>query len=215
MKHIIDKSFSFCYGHRVHNQTLDTKFTDNGDACLACRHLHGHEGLIKVFLEETSLETYNDGITTTTLGANVRTNGMVTDFKHLGWFKNFLDDVLDHKMILDLNDPLNAENVIWVLDDDETVDMSCLHQMPEGYWIPDMTKIIESMKKFGSADTPKNKAILEKYEGLIFVDFVPTSENISGWLLQIASEKMKDIPGVRVSAVEYWETPKSHCRVEV
>jgi 6-pyruvoyltetrahydropterin/6-carboxytetrahydropterin synthase len=48
MKHIIDKSFSFCYGHRVHNQRLDTKFTESGDACLACRHLHGHEGLIKV-----------------------------------------------------------------------------------------------------------------------------------------------------------------------
>jgi len=94
VKHIIDKSFSFCYGHRVHNQRLDTNFTESGDACLACRHLHGHEGLIKVFLEEEKT------------GINVQSTGMVTDFKHLGWFKNFIDDTLDHKMILDIKDPL-------------------------------------------------------------------------------------------------------------
>ena len=36
MKHIIDKQFDFCYGHRVHNQRLDTRFTESGDACLKC-----------------------------------------------------------------------------------------------------------------------------------------------------------------------------------
>lgn len=209
MKHIIDKSFSFCYGHRVHNQRLDTKFTDKGDACLACRHLHGHEGLIKVFLEE--IET----------GLNVRETGMVTDFKHLGWFKNFIDDVLDHKLILDIEDPLNSENLIWLLDDDEKINLDLLHEMPEGYYIPNMTRIIESMEDFymnfngEPVDSPKNKAIIEKYEGVVLVDFVPTSENIAGWLLRIAEDKMKDLPNIKVKAVEYWETPKSHCRVEV
>lgn len=205
MKHIIDKSFSFCYGHRVHNQRLDTQFTDNGDGCLACRHLHGHEGLIKVFLEE--IDT----------GVNVQSTGMVTDFKHLGWFKNFIDDVLDHKLILDLEDPLNSENLIWLLDDNEEIDMDCLHKMPEGYWIPNMQMILDSMDRFKDVnplDSPKNKAILEKYEGVVMVDFVPTSENLAGWLLQVAQKKMATLDNVQVKAVEYWETPKSHCRVE-
>ena len=208
MKFIIDKSFSFCYGHRVHNQRLDVNFTESGDACLACRHLHGHEGLIKVFLEE-------DGI-----GTNVKDTGMVTDFKHLGWFKNFLDDTLDHKMILDIKDPLVPEELTWLLDDDAELDMDALHQMPEGYWVPNMTKIHDTMKMFHEKwsaepiDSAKNKAIYEKYEGLILVDFVPTSENLSGWLLSVVQNKMKDIEGVQVKAVEYWETPKSHCRVE-
>jgi 6-pyruvoyltetrahydropterin/6-carboxytetrahydropterin synthase len=204
MKHIIDKSFSFCYGHRVHNQRLDTNFTDNGNACLACRHLHGHEGLIKVFLEEIIP------------GENVNATGMVTDFKHLGWFKNFIDDVLDHKLILDLEDPLNSENLMWLLDDDEEIDFKVLHEMPEGFWIPDMTKIYESMETFNWSpeENPKAQAIIEKYEGIVLVNFVPTSENIAGWLLEIAQKKMKELPNIRVKAVEYWETPKSHCRVE-
>jgi len=208
MKTIIDKSFSFCYGHRVHNQRLDTNFTESGDACLACRHLHGHEGLIKVFLEEETGST------------NLKDTGMVTDFKHLGWFKNFLDDTLDHKMILDIKDPLISEEVSWLLDHESHLDFSLLHKMPEGFWVPDMTKISNDITEMHdsydghSLDSPEGKAILEKYEGLIFVDFVPTSENLSAWLLSVAQEKMKYLPGVKVQAVEYWETPKSHCRVE-
>lgn len=207
MKHIIDKSFSFCYGHRVHNQRLDTKFTESGDNCLACRHLHGHEGIIKVFLEEE------------VPGINVAKTGMVTDFKHLGWFKSFIDDVLDHKMILDIKDPIHAEQSIWLLDDDENIDMGLLHKMPGGYWIPNLTFIQEQLQKWEWVKTPEGKAkadaIIEKYEGYILVDFVPTSENISAWLLSVVQNKIKALDGVKVTAVEYWETPKSHCRVEV
>ena len=202
MKHIIDKSFSFCYGHRVHNQRLDTNFTESGDACLACRHLHGHEGLIKIFLEEI------------TTGVNVKATGMVTDFKHLGWFKNFIDDTLDHKMILDIKDPLNPEQLTWLLNDDEELDFNLLHKMPGGFWVPDMTKIRATLDKFEWTGTPKGEAIFEKYEGTVLVDFVPTSENLAGWLLEVAQEKMQGLPNVKVKAVEYWETPKSHCRVE-
>jgi 6-pyruvoyltetrahydropterin/6-carboxytetrahydropterin synthase len=203
MKHIIDKSFSFCYGHRVHNQRLDTRFTESGDACLKCRHLHGHEGLVKIFLEEEIP------------GENIKKIGMVTDFKHLGWFKNFLDDVLDHKMILDIKDPLNSENLIWILDDDENIDKNLLIWFEENYYIPDMSKITESMVTWGSdIESPKNKAIREKYEGIVLVNFVPTSENLSAWLLEIAQKKMAELPNVKVTAIEYWETPKSHCRVE-
>ena len=199
MKYIIDKSFSFCYGHRVHNQRLDTKFTESGDACLACRHLHGHEGLVKVFLEEDIKST------------NIKDTGMVTDFKHLGWFKNFLDDTLDHKFIMDLQDPLfNNE---FELCASQTTGVN-IHKMNEGYFVPDLTMVNVWCKSNG-LDKASADAVLEKYEGAIFVDFVPTSENLTAWLVSVVQEKMKDLIGVKVKAVEYWETPKSHCRVEV
>lgn len=211
MKFIIDKSFSFCYGHRVHNQRLDTNFTESGDACLACRHLHGHEGLVKVFLEEDTdfVKIANGGQT------NVQKTGMVTDFKHLGWFKNFLDDTLDHKFIMDLKDPLITHefSTIALPPVSGGTIMDYLHKMPEGYYVPDLDFIKKHTDSVGYPPEIAD-AIFEKYEGAVFVDFVPTSENLSGWLLTVVQEKMKDLDGVRVKAVEYWETPKSHCRVE-
>ena len=214
MKYIIDKSFSFCYGHRVHSQRLDTNFTESGDACLACRHLHGHEGLVKVFLEAT-----DDNI-------NIKETGMVQDFKHLGWFKNFLDDTLDHKFIMDIKDPLlfNEFELCYgeTLDDVSPLDPNKIIKMPEGFYIPDLTYIrkeldsvvkpnLGEVKKYGDYE---QDAIFEKYEGTIFVDFVPTSENLTAWLMSVVQEKMKTLTGVKVKALEYWETPKSHCRVE-
>lgn len=198
MKWTIDKSFDFCYGHRVHNQTLNAEFSV--DTCLACRHLHGHQGQIKIMLEGDKLE-----------------QGMVTDFKHMNWFKVFLDDVLDHKMILDINDPIleheipelmyrpfvsgtgegPAEEKILNLD-------KCIYH-EEDYWTPDLGQL-------EAVGVPQ--AVFEKYEGMVFVDFVPTSENLSAWLLGVAQEKMAKM-NVRVVAVEFWETPKSHCKVEV
>jgi 6-pyruvoyltetrahydropterin/6-carboxytetrahydropterin synthase len=199
MKHIIDKSFSFCYGHRVHNQRLDTDFTESGDACLACRHLHGHEGLIKIFLEEIKT------------GHNVTTTGMVTDFKHLGWAKNFIDDVLDHKMILDFQDPLLPAEVGEIWGEDSIAEKYLLRD-DRGFATVAVGQLVEDMRL--DMDNPTHKALYEKYEGLVFVDFVPTSENLAGWLGTVASKKMEGIPNVKVCAVEYWETPKSHCRVE-
>ncbi len=201
MKHIIDKSFSFCYGHRVHNQRLDTNFTESGDTCLACRHLHGHEGLIKVFLEEI------------TTGVNVSTSGMVTDFKHLGWCKNFIDDILDHKMILDLQDPILPAELPEIHSKDGVIQTQFLIKDDRGFTIINLDNLHKA--EGWNLDNPLSKAIYEKYEGIVLVDFVPTSENLAGWLLNVASEKMKGIPNIRVSAIEYWETPKSHCRVEL
>lgn len=183
MRYTIDKSFDFCYGHRVWSQELNIDFTENGDSCLACRHLHGHQGKVKVFLSANSLQ-----------------NGMVTDFKHLGWFKNFLDDTLDHKFIMDINDPLIPHEVPELCKKNSLDIKRCIYKS-ENYYIPNLKYL-----------KIKNKAIIEKYEGMIFVDFVPTSENLTSWLLSIVQKKMSKID-VDVIAIEYWETPKSHCRV--
>ncbi len=171
----ISKSFDFCYGHRVWSQELNPDFSL--DPCLKCRHLHGHQGNIIIYLEATKLQ-----------------NGMVTDFKHLNWFKAFLDNVLDHKFILDINDPL-FETLLPHYKKSELI------EFPQGYFTVDLTKIEEE---------PSH--IKELYEGYILVDFVPTSENLSAWFLQIAQKKMSDL-GIKVVSVEFAETPKSKSHV--
>ena len=116
---------------------------------------------------------------------------MVTDFHHLNWFKVFLDATLDHKFIIDIHDPL-FETLL-----PHFKDKLGLISHEAGYQTPDLTKLL---------DEPNH--ILEMYEGYIIVDFVPTSENISTWLMQIIQKKMEKL-GVKVSHVEFLETPKS------
>lgn len=176
MRWQISKQFDFCYGHRVWSQELNKEYSL--DECMMCRHLHGHQGKVLVYLE-----------------SDILVKGMVTDFKHLNWFKKFLDDVIDHKFIIDINDPL----FITLLP--HYKDKKNFHTMNENYQVPDLSII---------KDEPKH--IIEMYEGYILVDFVPTSENLSYWLLQIIDNKMSKI-GIRVSHLEYFETPKSKSTV--
>ena len=172
MKWQISKQFDFCYGHRVWSQELNTEFSL--DSCLMCRHLHGHQGKVLVHMESEKLQ-----------------NGMVTDFKHLNWFKKFLDDTIDHKFIIDINDPLFPTLLPHYKTKENLV------VMDENYKIPNLTIVKD-----------EDIHIKEMYEGFIIVDFVPTSENLSAWLLKIVQDKMAQID-IKVSHLEYFETPKS------
>ncbi len=176
MKWDISKEFDFCYGHRVWSQELNVEFAL--DDCLACRHLHGHQGKVIVHLEAQALKS-----------------GMVTDFKHLNWFKAFLDKTLDHKFILDINDPLFSTLLSHYQDKQHLI------RAEQGYFTPDL-RIVES----------EPSHLQEMYEGFIIVDFVPTSENLSAWLLNIVKLKMAQID-VTVSHLEFLETPKSKSTV--
>jgi 6-pyruvoyltetrahydropterin/6-carboxytetrahydropterin synthase len=176
MKWQITKQFDFCYGHRVWSQELNPEFSI--DACLMCRHLHGHQGTILIHLESQNLH-----------------NGMVTDFKHLNWFKSFLDDTLDHKFIIDSHDPLFETLLPHFKDKKHLI----IH--PQGYKTVDFALL---------QDEPLH--IHEMYQGYVIVDFIPTSENISAWLLGIIAKKMEPL-GVKVSHVEFFETPKSKSTV--
>ena len=167
----ISKTFDFCYGHRVWSQELNAEFSDN--SCCSCRHLHGHNANVSITLYAKELNKI----------------GMVTDFKHLGWFKKWLKDCVDHKFIVDKNDPLlktlihdsklknlyfEDKNIAQIIDIDENLD----------------------------------GALKEYYESFVIVDFIPTSENLSKWICDIASYKMNKI-NVNVLSVEFFETEKS------
>ena len=197
-KWTIDKQFDFCFGHRVWSQALDTKYSLDG--CLACRHLHGHQGKVKLFL-----------------GANDLNKGMVTDFKHTNIFKKWLDDVMDHKFIIDKNDPLIhsmcCEMIFEGGLDDAFSHLN--HNQEYNYWTfkEGYVEEVLATSNFHCHSDAEKQAIMEKYEGMVLVDFVPTSENLCKWWYEVANVMMNGL-GIDTVAVEYWETPKSHCRYQ-
>lgn len=149
------------------------------DTALVCRHLHGHQGKVIVSLEAEEL-----------------IRGMVTDFKNLNWFKKLLDDNLDHKFIIDSHDPL-INTIIPGYASLEGIPNAfvSIEGLPEAKIInPELVKL--------------HGPIAELTEGFVIVNFVPTSENLSKWLYDIVKLKMVKI-GIRVSKVEFQETPKS------
>ena len=175
---LIDKTFEFCYGHRVWTQTLDGRFSD--DLKCACRHLHGHEAKVQVFLE----------------GDTLNPHGMVTDFRHLEWFKKWLNQFVDHQFIIDRNDPLFP-----VLFPTDKVSMSPLELVLE-----DGTRYLAGWTLSFSEGEVNH--LRELFEGVLVVDFPPTSEHLSKWAHGIVAFKMQPLQ-VRIARVDWWETPKS------
>ena len=75
----VTKEIRFCYGHRLRN--YDGK----------CKHIHGHNGRVEIELESESLDE----------------RGMVYDFSEIKEkVKEWIDDELDHSMLLREDDPL-------------------------------------------------------------------------------------------------------------
>ena len=201
----IDKRLDFCYGHRVWTQNLDDEFCAEGENETKCKHMHGHEGSIKVFLKSRG------GLT----------DGFVTDFKHLGWLKDFINEYIDHKFIVDINDPAFVKIVGGVFTKSEKVetsgDWSKMVEVPViamGERRLELVPIAPNLfeKEFGWF-VPGSYNNLEGYEkelleGFLFVDFVPTSENLAYWIYQMVDTKMEKL-NVVTTQIEWWETPKS------
>lgn len=194
--HNITKDFDFCYGHRVWTQKLNAELSVN-QPC-KCRHLHGHQGKITIKLEAETLE-----------------NGMVTDFHHLNWFKVWLDDFFDHKMILDFKDPLLIDllhNVYGSVDDPRC--WSTHHHLlePEAqFYTPNMNTLRNNTGEFPK---PIAQHQLEFLEGLCVVNFIPTSENLSRFFFIHVEEEVRRLQeafGFHVMArsVTFQETPKT------
>lgn len=198
----IDKQFDFCYGHRVHNQHLSVDHSMDG--LCKCRHLHGHNGKLKVSLTSNFLE-----------------RGMVTDFKNLECVKVLVDDILDHKFIIDIEDPLFQDIVAWgglrIREDEDLVwDDYGFGKISDEY-------IAEVMSYKGELDLTDEylQALKDKLEGFVIVKFVPTSENLCQHIAKVVEKRLetltKDSGGrqLRVNSVDFWETPKSHCHFKL
>ena len=189
----IDKQFDFCYGHRVHNQELNADLSENG--ICKCRHLHGHNGLLKVGLKAKNLE-----------------RGMVTDFKNLECIKTLVDDILDHKFIVDIHDPLFKEITAGY---SRPVEFSDIHWDAYGLGVIKPEYVEDSVSVANhSKGEEYARAVRDKLEGFVIVDFVPTSENLCKKFAEIAHQRLFELfdGRVQVAYVDFWETPKSHCR---
>ena len=75
----VTKCIEFCYGHRlIHYEGK-------------CRRLHGHNGRVEIEIQGESLDR----------------RGMLTDFSDIKrLMKQWIDENLDHRMILKADDPL-------------------------------------------------------------------------------------------------------------
>lgn len=178
----IDKEFNWEMGHRVWSQTLNTEFSEDSE--LACRRLHGHSYKVKIGLKSNSLK-----------------NGMVTDFKHLNFVKSLIDEYLDHRFMLDRNDPL-FDVIFPEFDEIQRFHNSTIKDY-HGF-----IKYVDTTNLDFGADA------LEHIESFVLVDFVPTSENICKFIYDLINAKMQDFlkeNDIELSFVELWETPKSHC----
>ena len=96
----VTKEIDFCYGHRLLNYAGK------------CRYLHGHNGRVEIDL----------------VGEELDARGMLHDFGDLkAVIKSWLDQELDHRMILHRNDPLvpilqNGGEPLFLLDDNPTAE---------------------------------------------------------------------------------------------
>jgi len=98
--HKVTKEIHFCYGHRLLN--YDGK----------CRHLHGHNGKVEIEVVSEKLDS----------------RGMVIDFGDINKVvKTWIDQELDHKMLLCKEDPLlkvlqNLHEPCFVMNENPTAE---------------------------------------------------------------------------------------------
>lgn len=96
----VTKNIEFCYGHRLTNYTGK------------CQHLHGHNGRVEIELTGEALDD----------------RGMLIDFGDIKrLMKQWIDDHLDHRMILKADDPMAAllrekGEPVFTIDDNPTAE---------------------------------------------------------------------------------------------
>jgi len=178
-KWVIDKVIGeFDYGHNVWTQSLDSELSCNSTC--KCKWRHGHRGKVIAYVTNAELADSN----------------MIIDFNDLKIMTKFIDDVLDHKYLIDIHDPQCPDtfNHFYAKYGDD--------------WHVALTdhKYYKKISDAELADMPEWERV--KYESYVVLDFVPTSENLAKWIFDIMTDKIAKA-GVKVHKIEWYETPKS------
>lgn len=200
----ITKKINFVAGHRVHSQNLPKSLGPN-----KCRFLHGHEYMLEIFIT-----------------SDLDESGMVLDFTFFNYLNDFIQRFIDHKFILDINDPLfdsitgvtskKIDSHFEIVEINNRLDWSkCLVH----YTITEIDGKIELVS------TDKEKSLFSKFnryyeecnnehkQSFIFVDFVTTAENLCNWFVKIF-DRMKTIglipAKIQLSKIRLYETQKAY-----
>lgn len=165
MSYEISKKFEFDFGHRVWTQEVDTVLSCG--RLNVCRHLHGHRGTVEIVLKGELSES-----------------GMITDFSNLLWLKQWINDYIDHKMLLDVKDPLLKE-----------------HNFPTR----------EDCRRKSDLYIPFESGTSEIWNGIVLVDFVPTAENLAHMFAHQVQNMLYTcrLTNFKVDRVIFYETPSS------
>jgi 6-pyruvoyltetrahydropterin/6-carboxytetrahydropterin synthase len=110
------KNLNFCYGHRLLNYMGK------------CAHLHGHNAVAEVEFSSESLDS----------------RGMVIDFEEIkATVQSFLDETLDHRMLLSKKDPFvvmlkNEGEPVFEMDENPTAEniAKLIHQFIKSKKLP-------------------------------------------------------------------------------
>ena len=187
----ITKKINFVAGHRVHSQNLPKSLGPN-----KCRFLHGHEYMLELFIT-----------------SDLDESGMVLDFTFFNYLNDFIQRFIDHRFILDINDPL-FDSITGVTS--KKTDWSkCLVY----YTITEIDGKIELVS------TDKEKSLFSKFnryceefnnehkQSFIIVDFVPTAENLCNWFVKIF-DRIKTIglipAKIQLRKIRLYETQKAY-----
>ncbi len=205
----ISKIFEFSAAHSVHSQKLNPEWA--GISYPKCRRLpgHGHNYRLIVYLKSEKLDN----------------SQMVTDFGHLKWLKDFIDNCFDHKLIVGSDDPafeiflerigmLEEKTLKIPLGEADFAAVNTNYRVESGR----ISEIeLSQVKKFlyftlnnytSGEETPITDFYQRIIDGLAFFNGSPTSENLARFFYRFVSENVKPL-GVKCSKVEIYETPTS------
>lgn len=185
----IEKTFTGDLAHRIHTQRLDENFTEGNSKVLKCRRLHGHTFSLKV-----------------KLGSEVLENNMVLDYNELGFVKDMISDILDHRTLVADTDPILRKILIPAFSEYKSVadraDLVALTK--ETRW---------KCSRFNT-DVVGDQDIKEFLDSFVIVPFTTSSENIAKWIFGIVDAKVQEFnrahcTSVQTVSVSYKETPNS------
>ncbi|RKQ64053.1 6-pyruvoyltetrahydropterin/6-carboxytetrahydropterin synthase [Thermovibrio guaymasensis] len=203
---VISKSFEFAAAHSVHSQRLNREWA--GSDYPKCRRLpgHGHNYKLTVYLT-----------------GELSQSQMVTDFGHLKWLKEFIDDCFDHKLIIGVDDPafelffsklelLDGKEIKFPFETRITI-------VDENFRLKSFFGRSLTLRKistcnfvtFGSSPL-QSDPILDFYQrlvdGIVLFKGSPTSENLARFFYYFVKENVKPL-GVDCYKVSINETPNS------
>ncbi len=208
----ISKTFEFSCAHSVYSQELNRNWAKI--TYPKCRRLpgHGHNYKLTVYLSSKKLDK----------------SQMVTDFGHLSWLKEFLDECFDHKLLLSFNDPAFRilflklgliEGKHFTLPKELDCSAECIAVnntfRVERFLFTEVE--IERLNEFqfltftnfsSSEKTPLADFYQRLLDGIALFKASPTSENLAQFFYYFISENIKPL-GITCSRVKVFETHSS------